>query len=151
MILVIGGRAQGKRGFVRNQLCREQTFIQWADGEKDSWDVLMKSAYIFGLHCLVKRFIEGDRTLGAPEGWLLAAEMGGGPISWEELPGRLASALLEGKRDRIIVTDEIGYGIVPIEKQERLYREMTGRLCCILAKEAEEVWRVCCGIGQRIK
>lgn len=70
-----------------------------------------------------------------------------GGASW---PG-WASALLEGKRDRIIVTDEIGYGIVPIEKQERLYREMTGRLCCILAKEAEEVWRVCCGIGQRIK
>lgn len=51
----------------------------------------------------------------------------------------------------IVITDEIGYGIVPIDAFEREYREMTGRVCCELAKNATEVWRVTCGIGTRIK
>ena len=54
-------------------------------------------------------------------------------------------------RDRILVTDEIGYGIVPIDPFEREYREETGRICCLLAEKSEEVWRVCCGIGTRLK
>ena len=34
---------------------------------------------------------------------------------------------------------------------EREYRERTGRILIRLAQEAEEVERVICGIGQRIK
>ena len=34
---------------------------------------------------------------------------------------------------------------------EREYREQTGRILIELAKEAEEVIRVICGIGQKIK
>ena len=34
---------------------------------------------------------------------------------------------------------------------DREYREAVGRACCCLGEEAEEVWRVTAGIGQRIK
>lgn len=51
----------------------------------------------------------------------------------------------------IAISDEVGNGIVPMEAMEREYREQTGRLLIELAKEADEVVRVVCGIGQKIK
>lgn len=51
----------------------------------------------------------------------------------------------------IIISDEIGNGIVPIDSFEREYREKTGRLLIQLASIADEVVRVICGIGQKIK
>lgn len=53
--------------------------------------------------------------------------------------------------DWIIISDEIGNGVVPMDTFERKYREETGRLLIKLAEEAEEVERILCGIGQRIK
>ena len=51
----------------------------------------------------------------------------------------------------VIVTNEVGYGIVPMEKEERVWRELCGRTCTNLASFADEVVRVCCGIVGRIK
>ena len=51
----------------------------------------------------------------------------------------------------VIIGDEIGNGIVPMEAEDRLWRETTGRILVELAKDATEVHRVVCGIGQRIK
>ncbi|MDD6763712.1 MAG: bifunctional adenosylcobinamide kinase/adenosylcobinamide-phosphate guanylyltransferase [Clostridiales bacterium] len=51
----------------------------------------------------------------------------------------------------IITCDEIGLGIVPIDKFERDWREMTGRLICDTAKKADTVYRVYYGIAQKIK
>ena len=62
----------------------------------------------------------------------------------------MADALMKANPDRILVTDEIGYGIVPVDPFERQYRETAGRICCQAAGYASQVWRVCCGIGQRI-
>jgi adenosylcobinamide kinase/adenosylcobinamide-phosphate guanylyltransferase len=53
--------------------------------------------------------------------------------------------------DIILVSDEVGYGVVPLEKQERTYREVVGRVCTCAAAQADEVTRVVCGIGRRIK
>ncbi len=66
-------------------------------------------------------------------------------------PDAMTDSLINAGPDLIIITDEIGSGIVPADKSERDYREIHGRICCRLAKEAQEVWRVFCGIGQRIK
>ncbi|MBR1444631.1 MAG: bifunctional adenosylcobinamide kinase/adenosylcobinamide-phosphate guanylyltransferase [Firmicutes bacterium] len=56
----------------------------------------------------------------------------------------------DGKYD-VIISCEIGCGIVPIEKEERYIREETGRILCDIAAACEEVWRVQCGIGTKIK
>ena len=57
----------------------------------------------------------------------------------------------EENPDTIVIADEIGNGIVPIDVFEREYREQTGRAEILLAKKADEVVRVISGIGQKIK
>lgn len=51
----------------------------------------------------------------------------------------------------VMICDEVGCGITPLERAERDWREAVGRLCCELASEAEAVYRVSCGLGVRIK
>ncbi|MEE0845449.1 MAG: bifunctional adenosylcobinamide kinase/adenosylcobinamide-phosphate guanylyltransferase [Eggerthellaceae bacterium] len=52
---------------------------------------------------------------------------------------------------RVVVCDEVGCGIVPVDPAERAWRERVGRLCCDLAAQAEAVVRMSCGIPQIIK
>ena len=58
---------------------------------------------------------------------------------------------IKSNPDAIVICDELGIGIVPIKKQERIWREQTGRLMIELAKQAERVERILCGLGQRLK
>lgn len=51
----------------------------------------------------------------------------------------------------LIISNEVGNGIVPMDVGERAYRERLGRYLCQLASQAERVERVICGIGQRLK
>ena len=53
--------------------------------------------------------------------------------------------------DKILVVTDISQGVVPIDKTVREAREANGRLMIYLAAEAEQVHRVFCGIGKRIK
>lgn len=58
---------------------------------------------------------------------------------------------IESNPDCIIICDEIGNGIVPMDEFERKYREELGRLLCDIAQRADKVERVICGLGQKIK
>lgn len=51
----------------------------------------------------------------------------------------------------VIISDEIGCGIVPLERNEREWREASGRALCCIAERCSRVWRVHCGIGIKIK
>ena len=53
--------------------------------------------------------------------------------------------------DKIIITNETGAGIVPIERCLRERREDIGRANAYLAQCAQRVDRVVCGIGMTIK
>lgn len=53
--------------------------------------------------------------------------------------------------DCIVICDELGCGVVPMDPEERAWRERTGRLCCQLAKRAGRVERVFCGIATVLK
>ena len=53
--------------------------------------------------------------------------------------------------DKIVITAERGCGIVPIDAEEREVRGKIGRANCMLAEKADEVYRVVCGLGMRIK
>ena len=66
-------------------------------------------------------------------------------------PGLETRRIVAARPDLILITDEIGSGIIPMDPFLREYREIHGRLCCDLAQEADEVYRVSCGIGMRIK
>lgn len=54
-------------------------------------------------------------------------------------------------KDKILICDEISSGIVPLKKEERLWREETGKVLQFLSKESEEVYRIFFGIGTKIK
>lgn len=60
-------------------------------------------------------------------------------------------AFLREEPDCVIISDEIGNGIVPLERSEREYRERTGRILVELAARADEVERILCGIRQKIR
>lgn len=62
-----------------------------------------------------------------------------------------AEKLTDTFQEKIVITSEVGSGLVPIEKSDRIYRESVGRMNVILAENAEEVYRVCCGIMVKIK
>jgi adenosylcobinamide kinase/adenosylcobinamide-phosphate guanylyltransferase len=68
-----------------------------------------------------------------------------------ENPEKQAERLLGEKKDIVIISDEVGYGLVPVDSFERAYREAVGRVNCFFAKQAEQVIRVVCGVGTRIK
>lgn len=59
--------------------------------------------------------------------------------------------LLSQNQNLILTLAELGNGIVPMEPFERAYREAVGRIGCRLAKGSEAVYRITCGIEQRIK
>lgn len=63
--------------------------------------------------------------------------------------GRLLQANT-GKK-LVIICDEIGCGLVPVDPFERMYREKVGRVQCMIAERADRVIRVTCGIGEMIK
>lgn len=52
---------------------------------------------------------------------------------------------------QIIVLDDIGCGVVPLQQEDRLWRERCGRLYCRLTAQAEKVQRVWAGIAQNLK
>ncbi len=54
-------------------------------------------------------------------------------------------------KKRVVICNEVGCGVVPIDDQDRAWRETVGRACCALANLAQRVIRVQCGIGVVIK
>lgn len=127
MKLVIGGYAQGKLDYVLSKFPIQEGQV-WDSVLPEPGTACGRTVVINHLHLWVrKRIYEG----GCPE---------------EEI-----GSFLDHCGDSILICDEIGNGIVPADPREREYRERTGRILVQLAKRAQEVERVLCGIGQRIK
>lgn len=60
-------------------------------------------------------------------------------------------AFCESNPDCVVLLDEIGSGVIPMGKSERIWRETVGRSGCILAKYSDRVIRLMCGIPTAIK
>ncbi|MGQ3683804.1 MAG: bifunctional adenosylcobinamide kinase/adenosylcobinamide-phosphate guanylyltransferase [Candidatus Loosdrechtia sp.] len=63
----------------------------------------------------------------------------------------LAKACRKSRADVVMVSNEIGLGIVPENILSRLFRDIAGRTNQILAEEADEVYFLVAGIAQKIK
>lgn len=126
MRLVIGGYAQGKLAYVMKRYDIQNCHVM--DGRLEMTRMSYENVIVNHFHKWVRDCME--------EG---------------ENPEELIEEFLRENPDSIIISDEIGNGIVPIEPFEREYRERVGRILIMLAKQAESVERVICGIGQRIK
>ncbi len=129
MILIIGGAWQGKLAFAKE--LAEKAGIQTAQvahGRTDRFDAALKRPIIHDFHEYIRRILKEGKNV-------------------EEF---IASIEKENK-DAIIISNELGCGIVPMEPEDREWREVSGRSAVLLAKKAEEVYRLVCGIASRIK
>ena len=127
MILITGGCCQGKLDWAVKQFELQKEEI--ADGaQRMDMRNIPEIRALNHFHLLVRQLLE--RGVDA--------------VSYTE-------ELLHANPGMVIITDEIGSGIVPTESFEREYRELHGRICCRLAQEADAVVRVFCGIGTWIK
>lgn len=124
MILIIGGAYQGKLAYAR----KEYPEIAWIDGRECEVEELYVCQGIHHFHAYIERMMKKGLCVRD-----LACRI---PLRNPEV---------------VIVSDEIGCGIIPVDPFEREYREMTGRICTELAADAKKVCRVVCGIGMVIK
>lgn len=54
-------------------------------------------------------------------------------------------------RKDVVACCEVGMGVVPLDRDERTWRERVGRTCTELAARSERVIRLVCGIPVTIK
>lgn len=109
MILIIGGKSQGKKAFAVKEFPEYKVVEQYQETVR-------------------KQMLDGLDPMQEAE-----------------------KLLLQGDEQLLIITDEIGCGIVPMDPWERAYRETDGRVNGYLAEHAESVYRVLAGIAMKIK
>jgi len=64
---------------------------------------------------------------------------------------RLAAALVQSHADVILVSNEVGWGIVPENAMARVFRDVVGRLHQKLAKVCDRVYLVTAGLPLKLK
>lgn len=129
MELIIGGFSQGKSSYAAARfpgyaLYNETNYAAFPD--QTSEGVILNH-----LHLIVRELLEAGKSEG-------------------EILQRLRQ-MEESTSDMVFISDEIGCGIVPMEPEDRQWREVTGRVLIALAAEASEVIRITAGIPQVIK
>lgn len=112
MELIIGGAYQGKWEYAK------KLFPQavWVSGENCTLEELLAAEGVYDFHNFLGRQMEQGADL-------------------EKLP----ELILEKNPGLVIVSDEVGYGVVPIDAGDRAFREAVGRVCCELAARAQRV------------
>lgn len=126
MKLIIGGAFQGKKDYVKQKF--RITDAEMTDGAGASYETIFRCRCMYHFHEWVKK--------GLLEGW-----------NFENLENEL----LKRNPEIILISNELGYGVVPVEAFDRNYRETTGRICTRMAEKSSQVIRVICGIGTVIK
>ena len=123
MILVFGGAYQGKTDYAMKEFGAGTVCDLSEGGEPD-----FTKEIITGIDAFAGRLsAEGDD------------------------PAEYFASRRDEWKDKVLVITDISQGVVPIDKKVRAAREANGRLMIYLAGEAEQVHRVFCGIGKRIK
>ena len=137
MELVIGGSFQGKLAYAQRKLKQRNIIVTEAEildgGEIGAPEPARRTEtpkILNRLHELVRRQI----WTGTPQ-----------------TVTQILDELLRENPENVIVCDEVGYGVVPVDEREERYREEVGRTLCYLAERAERMERVVGGIAMRIR
>lgn len=121
-ILIVGGACQGKREYAQKAFdLNEREILPWNE-EREA------ASCIADLHLRVRACLEKGLT-----------------------QQEVLEKLLPFCQGKIVLCDDIFCGVVPLDALERQWREVTGRLLCRLAQEADSVIRMQCGLPQAIK
>lgn len=122
--MIIGGAFQGKLAYGKEHF----QGVEYVDGGACTLQELLDAKGIYRFHEFIKRQLKLGEDVST-----------------------LADRLWEQNEHTIIISDEVGYGIVPMDTFDRAYRETVGRVCTKLASHSKEVHRVVCGVGTVIK
>lgn len=125
MKLIIGGIFAGK---YERLLALGYKPEEIADGETVSFEEAFEKPALYRLNFLIRRLLEAGVD-----------------------PKEFVLDKVKRHPDLTIVCDEVGGGVVPIDKGDREYREVVGRICCELAALASQVERIYCGIPTVLK
>ncbi len=124
MVLIYGAAFSGKRDIAR----RFYHIESFCDGSAVPFSEIMSATAVANYHDLIRRLLDA-----------------------EESPQSFTNRLISEKPDTVILMNDVGSGIVPIDRQERLWREECGICSRIIAQNAHTVIRVVCGIPQVLK
>jgi len=64
---------------------------------------------------------------------------------------KILAAVRVNNQSMVIVSDEVGLGVVPATKQTRILRDLYGEVNQLIAKEADNVYFIISGIAQKLK
>ena len=123
MKLIIGCSFKGKSAYAVEH-CSPCPIV--ADGNTCTQEEALQCDILDHLHLYIRRLLEQS-------------------IPENEIEKQIDS-LCKNNPSMCIVCNELGNGVVPMEVFDRRYRETVGRICCNIAKQAEEVIRIVCGI-----
>lgn len=124
MILIFGGAYQGKLAFAEEKFGVSDGEISTAKGK----NLDFSGRVLYGLESVTR----------------ICAREGTDSVA-------LFRECREKWQDKILIIQDMSTGVVPLAAETRAWRQENGRLCQYLSREAEEVYRVLCGLGQRIK
>lgn len=126
MKMITGGAFQGKRKYAEKTFAIDK--IDMISGRECTSESIFTARCIYDFHLFIRRMLDDGADIL-----------------------ELVQQLSEENPDIIIITNEIGAGIIPIDREDRIWREAVGKVCCLLAEKAETVVRICCGIPMVIK
>ncbi len=124
MKLIIGGAYQGKLAFVKETYqIKEEDVFTCTDTEIDFSKPCVTAIEEFTYACIQEKINAVDYFKAHKEQW----------------------------KNSVLICQDFFCGVVPLGAQQRAWRQNTGLLCQYLAKEAESVSRIFCGLEQKLK
>ncbi len=128
MILVFGGAYNGKLDFVKEKFNIHNDDVFNVNDDLKDLEIDYSKKVINKFHKLTYKFSLENKNL--------------------------LQFIIENKelfKDKIIISDDISEGIVPLKKEDRTWRESNGKCLQYISKNSSEVFRVFCGIPMVIK
>lgn len=150
MEVYFGGAFQGKLEYVLEKKGR----LKVADGAGCSLKDIKEAQVLNHLHLYIKRltYKEGAAYNTTVDDTITTDDTITADTTAKTIPAaEIINDIYEANPDIILICDEVGGGIVPLKKEDRIYRETVGRALCCAVKKSDMVERVMCGIGQCLK
>jgi adenosylcobinamide kinase/adenosylcobinamide-phosphate guanylyltransferase len=150
MEVYFGGAFQGKLEYV----LEKKGCLKVADGAGCSLKDIKEAQVLNHLHLYIKRltYKEGAAYNTTVDDTITTDDTITADTTAKTMPAaEIINDIYEANPDIILICDEVGGGIVPLKKEDRIYREAVGRALCCAVKKSDRVERVMCGIGQCLK
>lgn len=150
MEVYFGGAFQGKLEYV----LEKKGCLKVADGAGCSLKDIKEAQVLNHLHLYIKRltYKEDAAYNTTVDDTITTDDTITDDTTAKTMPAaEIINDIYEANPDIILICDEVGGGIVPLKKEDRIYRETVGRALCCAVKKSDRVERVMCGIGQCLK